>query len=217
MIGGGGDDTYIVDNTGDVIVETAGNGADTVWSSADYTLSASIETLNLTGSAVTGTGNAGANTINGNAAANSLDGAANGDSLFGWLGTDTLDGGLGNDKLHGGTDSDDLIGGAGFDSFYFDAALNAAANVDDIMDFTAAQDSIFLDRAIFTGIAADGAIGAAAFRLGTSAVDADDRILYDIGTGQIRYDTDGAGGTAAILFATVNPGTALTSADFIAF
>ena len=33
----------------------------------------------------------------------------------------------------------------------------------------------------------------------------------------IRYDSDGVGGTAAILFATVDPGLALTNADFTAF
>ena len=217
MIGGGGDDTYTVDNTGDVIVETAGNGTDTVWSSADYTLSASIETLNLTGSAVTGAGNAGANTINGNNADNVLFGGGNTDTLFGWLGADTLLGDVGNDKLYGGAGNDDLYGGTGLDSFYFDAPLSAVANVDDILDFVAADDTIRLDRAIFTGIAADGAIGAAAFRLGTTALDADDRILYDSITGQVRYDADGTGGTAAILFATVTPGAMLTSADFIAF
>ena len=217
MTGGAGDDTYTVDNIGDTVVETAGNGTDLVKSGVNYTLSASIENLTLTGSAVSGTGNNAANTINGNNAANTLNGGGNADTLFGSFGTDTLDGGLGNDKLHGGASSDDLTGGAGFDSFYFDAPLNAVVNVDDILDFVVADDTIFLDRAIFTGIAADGAIGAAAFRLGTTALDADDRILYDSATGQIRYDVDGMGGTAAILFATVTSGTSLTSADFVAY
>ena len=217
MTGGAGDDTYIVDNIGDTVVETAGNGTDLVRSGVDHTLSASVENLTLTGSAVSGTGNGGANTITGNNAANTLSGAGSADTLFGSFGTDTLDGGLGNDKLYGGASSDDLTGGTGLDGFYFDAALNALVNVDDILDFTAADDTIFLDRAIFTGIGADGAIGAAAFRLGASAVDADDHILYDSVTGQIRYDADGIGGTAAILFATVTPGTFVTSADFIGY
>ena len=95
--------------------------------------------------------------------------------------------------------------------------MNALVNVDDILDFVAADDTILLDLNIFTGLDEVGAIGAAAFRLGASALDADDRILYDSATGQIRYDVDGIGGTAAILFATVTSGTLLTSADFIAF
>ena len=217
MTGGGGDDTYTVDNAGDTVVEAAGGGTDLVKSGVDYVLSPSIENLTLTGSAVSGTGNGGANTITGSNAANTLSGGGNGDTLFGSFGTDTLDGGIGNDKLYGGASSDDLTGGTGLDGFHFDAPLNAAVNVDDILDFTVADDTIRLDRAIFTGIGADGAIGAAAFRLGTSALDADDRILYDGATGQIRYDADGIGGAASILFATVNSGTALTSADFIAY
>ena len=71
------------------------------------------------------------------------------------------------------------------------------------------------NRGILTGIGADGAIGAAAFRLRARC--SDDRILFDSATGQIRYDADGLGGASAILFATVTLGTALTSADFFAY
>ena len=69
------------------------------------------------------------------------------------------------------------------DKFVFDTALNAATNVDDILDYVVADDTIFLDRAIFTGIAANGTLAATAFRAGTVAVDADDRIMYDAATG----------------------------------
>ena len=217
MTGLTGDDSYIVDNAGDVVIEAAGSGTDLVSSGVDYVLGASIENLTLTGGAVSGTGNGAANTINGNNAANVLSGAGANDILIGGSGTDTLDGGDLHDSLYGGANSDDLTGGVGFDSFYFDAALNAAVNVDDILDFVPADDTIRLDRIIFTGLAAAGAIGAAAFRAGTAAVDADDRILYDSVTGQIRYDADGVGGAAAILFATVTAGTALTSADFVGY
>jgi Ca2+-binding RTX toxin-like protein len=127
-----------------------------------------------------------------------------------------LIGGGGADDLYGGTGPDDLTGGTGTDNFRFDAALNAATNVDDMLDFNVAEDTIQLDRDIFTGIAADGAL-AGAFRTGTSALDADDRIIYDAVTGQIFYDADGLGGTAQILFATVNAGTALTNADFVGY
>jgi hypothetical protein len=48
-------------------------------------------------------------------------------------------------------------------------------------------------------------------------MDADDRILYDSATGHILYDSDGVGGSAAILFATVNPTTLVTAADFTVF
>ena len=52
MVGGAGNDTYVVDNAGDVVTEAAGEGTDTVQSSIDYTLGANVENLTLTGAAV---------------------------------------------------------------------------------------------------------------------------------------------------------------------
>src|SRR6185436_11892743 len=77
MSGGGGNDTYVVDNTGDVVTEATDEGTDTVQASIDYTLTANIENLVLTGAGdIDGTGNALDNTINGNSGANILDGGA---------------------------------------------------------------------------------------------------------------------------------------------
>ena len=60
MIGGLGDDIYVVDQTGDVITELAGQGNDTVRSSISFALGASnVENLELTGTAaINGIGNA---------------------------------------------------------------------------------------------------------------------------------------------------------------
>jgi Ca2+-binding RTX toxin-like protein len=209
MSGGNGNDTYIVDNAGDVVTEPGSSGTDEVVSSVTYTLTANVENLILSGALATnGTGNILANTITGNAQINVLDGGANGD---------TLDGGGGGDDLHGGLGNDSLNGGTGIDKFFFETALSAALNVDDILDFSVADDTIFLDRSIFTGIAANGTLAAGAFVNGAAAVDASDRIIYDSATGNIFYDEDGVGGVAQVLFATVVPGTALTNGDFSAF
>ncbi len=90
LIGGLGDDTYMVNAAGDVIVENAGEGIDTVFSTAaSYTIGANVEILHLLEGAVTGTGNAIANTIIGNSANNTLDGGAGLDTLIGGLGDDT--------------------------------------------------------------------------------------------------------------------------------
>ena len=97
------------------------------------------------------------------------------------------------------------------------AALSAATNVDDILDFSVVDDTIQLDRDIFTSITVDGTLAAGAFHAGTAAADADDRIVYNAATGEIFYDADGVGGAAQILFATVNAGTALTNADFVGY
>jgi len=45
MIGGAGNDTYVVDNTGDVVTENASEGTDTVQSSVTYILGANVENL----------------------------------------------------------------------------------------------------------------------------------------------------------------------------
>ena len=81
MWGAGGNDTYIVDDTGDSIWEDVGQGVDLVKSSVTFTLSADVENLTLTGtSAINGTGNALANLLSGNSAANVLAGGAGNDT-----------------------------------------------------------------------------------------------------------------------------------------
>jgi hypothetical protein len=70
MNGGKGDDTYFVDNTGDVVTDTlpgADGGIDAVNSSVSFTLAATLENLILTGTTpINGTGNALDNQITGN-------------------------------------------------------------------------------------------------------------------------------------------------------
>ena len=51
MIGGAGNDTYFVDNAGDVVIENAGQGNDAVFASVNYALTANVETLVLQGGA----------------------------------------------------------------------------------------------------------------------------------------------------------------------
>ena len=123
MTGGIGNDTYYVDNAGDVINENPGEGVDLVNASISYTLGANVENLTLSeGSAIDGTGNALANVIHGNLLSNTLDGGAGNDQLYGGGGVDSLIGGLGNDRLDGGSAADTLTGGLGDDSYYVDNA-----------------------------------------------------------------------------------------------
>lgn len=97
MAGGLGNDTYLVDNTLDVVEELADGGLDRVIASVSTTLSAHVEHLTLVGTAVQGHGNDAANVLLGNALANTLSGGAGNDTLDGGAGADTLMGGLGND------------------------------------------------------------------------------------------------------------------------
>jgi Ca2+-binding RTX toxin-like protein len=112
LIGGSGNDTYIVDGPGDSIRENAGEGTDTVRSSATRSLEDNVENLVLTGTAaINGTGNALNNVITGNSASN---------FLVGGSGNDTLDGGAGDDTLDGTAGGELLIGGTGNDLFFVD-------------------------------------------------------------------------------------------------
>jgi Ca2+-binding RTX toxin-like protein len=70
---------------------------------------------------------------------------------------------------------------------------------------------------VFTRAGASGTLSPSAFHQGANAADAGDRILYDAATGNIFYDGDGSGAAAALLFATVDPGTPLTHADFVIY
>jgi serralysin len=51
--------------------------------------------------------------------------------------------------------------------------------------------------------------------VGPAALDASDNIIYDDTTGAIYYDSDGTGAAAAVQFAQVTAGLALSHLDFI--
>jgi Ca2+-binding RTX toxin-like protein len=98
LTGGAGNDTYIVDNAGDVVVESSGEGTDTVKASISYTLAANVENLILsTLGVINGTGNTMDNVITGNGFVNVLTGGAGNDTINGYAGNDTLIGGTGDD------------------------------------------------------------------------------------------------------------------------
>ena len=140
MAGGAGNDTYVVDNAGDVVIESSDAGRDTVMTSlSTYTLTSNVENLEFSGATgpVTGTGNAVDNIITGQSDVAS--------TLSGGAGDDELIGGSQDDVLDGGTGEDTMTGGAGPDSFGF----AARTGTDTITDFDAAE-----DRLIFDGIRA---------------------------------------------------------------
>lgn len=118
MVGRLGNDKYVVDNVGDVVVENAAEGTDTVVSTIDYTLGANVENLTLTDSAVNGTGNSLDNYILGNAVGNFIFAESGNDLVNGRSGDDYIHGGAGNDTLHGDTGNDYLYGSTGNDLFY---------------------------------------------------------------------------------------------------
>jgi RTX calcium-binding nonapeptide repeat (4 copies) len=91
MNGGAGNDTYFVDNAGDVPFENANEGTDSVFASVGFTLTANVEALVLQGGGnISGTGNTLANSLFGNAGNNTLDGGGGADQLTGNGGNDTF-------------------------------------------------------------------------------------------------------------------------------
>jgi Ca2+-binding RTX toxin-like protein len=85
-----GNDTYFVDDLGDAAFEGAGQGNDTVFTTANYGLAANVENLVMQGGAdLQGYGNNQANVIYGNAGNNLLNGAGGVDLMVGGAGNDT--------------------------------------------------------------------------------------------------------------------------------
>jgi Ca2+-binding RTX toxin-like protein len=189
MAGGDGDDTYFVDHLGDEIAEGAGKGTDRVQASASHVLSNNVEHLTLTGnSGIAGTGNALANTITGNGGSNVIAGK-------------------------GGHDT--LRGNGGADFFLFDTPPSIAANLDTVADFSAAADTIRLDRSVFAALGL-GQLDADAFIKAAAAADAEDRIIFNAANGLLSYDRDGTGAAAAVAFARLSGNqSALSHTDFV--
>lgn len=76
----------------------------------------------------------------------------------------------------------------------FSTALGVG-NIDIIADFAVADDALRLGDPVFTALAAGFLADSAVQNAGT-ALDADDRILYDPVTGEVFYDADGTGAIA---------------------
>lgn len=172
LVGGAGDDVYVVDSANQYILERINEGVDTIKSSVSFSLitgsrtgggsmSESLENLTLTGTtAIDATGNALDNVLVGNTAANLLLGNAGADTLIGGGGADTLNGGAGNDTLRAIADSVapstlggavTLIGGAGNDVFAMSKGYlgnhASGANVLTVQDFVHDEDKISLTLA----------------------------------------------------------------------
>jgi len=212
LYGGTGNDTFTVTNANQIVDESRGGGTDTVVSSISFSLAdqthtvGTIENLTLTGTAnLNATGNNTANILTGNDGNNSLNGGK---------GNDRLVGGLGNDKLIGKAGADVLTGGGGADSFVFDVKPSNTS-VDKIVDFSsAAGDKLVFDDSIFTGLTPSG-FSAENFVLGTKALEADDKLIYDQATGIVSYDADGSGSGAAVHVAHLDNSAALHFGDLL--
>lgn len=90
MSGGDDNDTYLVDNIGDVVTENANEGDDTVFTSVSYNVPANVEVLIMHGNGdLNSTGTAVRDQIFGNSGNNIIDGAGGFDVMQGFAGDDT--------------------------------------------------------------------------------------------------------------------------------
>ena len=208
-----GDDTHRVYSQADVIREQAGQGNDT---------------------AVFGTNTAVAGSVVGDASNtyqlrsdNSVElltvanqSRAVGYTLIGNGFDQTVLGSRANDVIWGGAGHDTLTGNGGNDTFGFNEA--GAADSDTISDYNGG-DIIALSggngTGFFSGLATTTNGQTAGFDQnefvnGTTATEAHAQILYNQASGQIFYDADGTGASAAVLVATIGAGTQLGNNDF---
>ncbi|KAF0162758.1 MAG: Hemolysin-type calcium-binding domain-containing protein [Rhodocyclaceae bacterium] len=141
------------------------------------------------------------------------------EDVRGTIYNDVIVGSADNNVFDAQSGNDSLTGGAGADYFVFNTTLNAATNVDTIIDFEIASDQLRFDNGtgVYTAIGIDGAFDPAAFYSAngaTTANDLSDRIIYDSATGNLYYDADGsAGGSSAVLFATLTGAPTLADTD----
>jgi Ca2+-binding RTX toxin-like protein len=266
LVGAAGDDSYIIADQTDVIIEGAGGGRDTIYTSISYyQMGDNVEDLSMTGTGGTyAIGNSVDNLIVGNIGADTLDGGGGGDFMVGGAGDDSyfvdnlgdrtvesagqgrdtiyasiswttgdnvedlalqgsanlnasgnalnnlLVGNDGNNILTGGGDADVLVGGAGADQF---AYTSASEGGDAITDFVHGVDHLVFSAAGFGGGLISG--GSAPLVSGSTPSAVGASFLYDTDDGRLFWDSDGAGGLAATLIATLQGAPTLSQSDII--
>lgn len=199
--GRGGDDTYVLRHKLDVAIEPGLTvrektlkaelfGHDTVIAHNSYRLAFGIEDILLQD--VTGkTGDL----VNGfTAIGNNLDNLVQGNAT--------------DNNLNGRTGNDTLTGGDGADSFIFTDTLGAQ-HADTITDFSTGEDRVVIKGGLVN--VDPGALDVDHFHLGSEALTADHRFLFDGST--LRYDADGSGAGEAVDVAYSEGAVSLAAED----
>lgn len=173
LVGGTGDDVFVLTHALTSITELAGEGKDTIEAygfSIDLNLARydNVENVTLTknpldlfgsGPAINATGDAAANRLTGNGAANILTGNGGNDVLLGGAGNDNMFGGIGRDYLRGDSGRDEMTGGTGGDTFDFNRLADmgrTATTRDVIKDFTHDNNAVLSDHIDLKTIDANG-------------------------------------------------------------
>jgi len=189
--GGFGNDSYLVDSANDQVFELAGQGYDAIYLTASFRIDPSMDIEIISVVSLGGIEQI------------SLIGTDIAQELWGNMGNNYFDGKGGNDTIYG-------IGGD--DIFAFTTALGPN-NIDRIYGFSTSGDRIHLGGDIFTAISV-GTLSGSAFTIGSEATSSAHRIIYNSSNGALLYDADGSGAGAAVQFATMDAGMALTHNSF---
>jgi len=124
-----GNDTFVVDDIGDLVQEFGDDGVDTIQTALGlFALDSlsGVENLTYTGTGdFTGTGNELDNVITGGSGSDTLDGGAGSDTLNGLGGADTMTGGTGDDTYRVDTAGDAVVEDAGGGTDTVETLLNA--------------------------------------------------------------------------------------------
>jgi Ca2+-binding RTX toxin-like protein len=149
MLGGSGDDQYAVADAGDVVVEQAGEGIDTVVFNSNkftYVLPANVENLGALGTqSIAAMGNSLDNVLTGGAGVDTLSGAAGNDTLDGGASADSLSGGLGDDTYYVDTNNDVIVENAGEGAdlvFSSNGSYTLPANVENLTLLSGATNGV---------------------------------------------------------------------------
>ena len=189
LLGGLGDDSYIVHASNTKISETANAGMDSVYTEVGYSLGLNIENLlSSSNDSLTLTGNNSNNLIQGSS------------------GNDTISGLMGNDTL---------IGGEGRDTFVFSTTPNSKSNLDKVNDFNVGEDFIGLKTNIFQKIGPSIETSELGFIESGSNQTMNEYILYNPNTGYLSYDKDASGPAQAIPVAIIGMHLALSIHNFV--
>jgi Ca2+-binding RTX toxin-like protein len=150
-----------------------------------------------------------------------ITGSNQGNNLRGDEGNDWISGLGGNDIISGGVGKDTLSGGEGKDSFVFDTgtAFKTTDGIDRILDFTARQDRLVLDRTTFAALSNTGLSKRVSFASVSTLAEAESSaalVTYVRSQGKLFYNENGAigGFGSGGLFALLKNSSSLTAANF---
>ena len=210
LFGGNGNDTLTGGEGNDALLGGAGNdllngGNGSDW--AQYWNASAGVSVNLTLTGSQNTLGAGVDSLSD---IENLNGSLFNDNLIGNALANQLLGGSGNDTLSGGAGNDTLTGGIGNDVFKL---LDLSKEM--IKDFSVPDDTIQLENAIFTRLAATGVLNATQFVTAIVALDSNDYLIYNKKNGVVFYDDDGNGSHAALPILVIGSGLSLSNTDFM--